>query len=188
MKNIFLYFSAFIPMYLLVLVNFFIEFINKNIRFNVLNITILTSMSAFIILGTIGLLWNTKWNKDESKEIKIISKQNTTDEHFLGYFALFVLFALSFELTKISMFVVSLLIIVMIGIVYVNNKMFYINPLLNILGFNFYEIEFVVLDDSSTSESQNPRTAKIFYRGTIEIGNIYKVKLKNENFSFLEKQ
>lgn len=183
MKNLFLYFSAFIPMYFLVLLKFIIEKINNNISFNVLNTIILCCLVLLIILGVIGLLWNIFWDKDEVKEIIITKKENTTDQHFLGYFSLFVLFALTFELTKVSMFVVSVFIVVFIGIVYVENSLFYINPFLNILGFKFYDISYKLKDDDKE------HTAKIFYRGTLTIENqVYRVKMKNINFVFIDRR
>ena len=58
-----------------------------------------------------------------------------------AYFPIFVLFALAFELEFISMAIVYLLILVMIGVVYIRNEMFFINPFLNILGFRSYEVQ-----------------------------------------------
>ncbi len=185
MKEIFLYFSAFIPMYFLILIKFVIEKINNNIRFNVLNTIIFVLLTILIILGIIGLLWNIKWNNDKSEEVYIVSAHNITDQHFFGYISLFVLFALSFELTKVAMFVLCAIIITLIGVVYVNNKMFYINPLLNILGFNFYEVTFYLKNDPNKTQKK----IKMFYHGILNISNHpYKVKIKNKNFAFIDKK
>lgn len=92
---------------------------------------------------------------------------------------MFVLYALSFELTKPSMLTISFVIIVLIGIVYVNNKMFYINPLLNILGFNFYDVV--------CAQEKTQKRMTLFCRGVLE-NKTYAVKLLNENFAFINKQ
>ncbi len=181
-KNMFLYFSAFVPMYFLIVVKFCIGMFVKSIEANVLSYVVISTYSALILLGIIGYFWNTKFNKEQSVNIVITKKQNITDQHFLGYFSLFVFFALTFELTKVSMFVISILIIVYIGIVYVNNKMFYINPLLNLLGYNFYEISY------HKEGEDRIKKAKMFYKGEISIDKKpCKAKIKNQNFSFIER-
>lgn len=180
-KNILLYFSAFVPMYFLIVIKFLFGFISKMMQINALTIFTLSIYSTLVVIGILGLLWNTIWNKSKSEEIIITSKKNLTDKHFLGYFSIFVLFALAFELTKLSMVVVSLLIILFIGIVYVNNKMFYINPFLNILGFNFYIVKY------KKNNSEKESLVKIFCRGELKLSQKYKVKLENINFSFVDK-
>src|SRR5574344_427581 len=178
-KNIFLYFSAFVPMYFLIIIKFICGLLSQTIDFNSLNIFTLIIYSLLIIAGIMGLIWNTLWNKDESQKIIITSEQNTTDKNFMGYFSIFVLFALAFELTKPSMVVVSLFVILFIGIVYINNEMFYINPLLNLIGFNFYEITYKKNND------ENESYAKMFCRGNIILNKSCYVKIKNANFAFI---
>lgn len=184
MKDLFLYFSAFIPMYVLILIKFIFERINGNITFNVINTLIFILLSVMVILGIIGLIWTIKLCPDKSEEVVILTQRNITDEHFFNYVSLFVLFALSFELTKVCMFVVSGVIITIIGIVYITNKMFYINPLLNILGFSFYEITFYIKSDPE----RKTHSAKLFFKGTPEPNTCYKLKLKNKNFTFVDKK
>lgn len=181
MKFLFLYFSAFIPMYALLLIQVFIELLNKNLTFNVLNSIIITLFSLLIILGIIGLFWNLKWDNSETEEIKILSSTNITDQHFFGYMSIFILFTLTFEISKMSMFITTIILLIIIGVVYIHNKIFYINPLLNIMGYSFYEIEYITQNDD------NPKTAKVFYMGHHKInGKWVKVKLKNTNFSFID--
>lgn len=180
MKNLFLYISAFIPMYLLVLIEVVVDIINDNLRLNVLNSLNLCLLITLTILGIIGVVWSIVYNHDKPIEITITYKKNITDQHFLGYFSLFVLFSLSFDLSKISMFVVFILILVLIGIVYIKNDLYYINPFLNILGYNFYDISY------KAKNSEELKHAKIFYKGNLDIAKgPFKVKFKNNNFNFL---
>ncbi len=182
MKNILLYFSAFIPMYFLIIIKFIFGLISKSIELNSLYIFTIIFYSTLILLGALGLLWNICWNKDKSQKIIIKSSKNLTDQHFFSYFSLFVLFALTFELTKLSMIIVSIFIIIFVGIVYVNNQLFYINPFLNIIGFNFYEITYVKQGENKE------QTAKMFYKGRLQLDSKpCLIKLKNSNFSFIDK-
>lgn len=183
LKNILLYLSAFIPMYFLIFVKVVIEIINDNLHFNVLNTLNLITLLLLIGLGFVGLFWNIHSSRDKSIEIVILKKQNITDQHFLGYFSLFVFFAIPLDLSHVSGYAVYVLIIIMIGIVYINNSLYYINPLLNLLGYNFYDITFQEVGKSET------RNAKFFYRGTLFIEDkTYFVKLKNTNFCFIDKK
>lgn len=182
MKNILLYLSAFIPMYVLVVVKQIIEILIGNAKANFLNIMVACFLALLIVLGLVGLKMEIANKNQKSQKIVIICKKNTTDEHFLGYFSLFVLFAISFDLTKVSMLIIFILILVMIGVVYVKNKLFYINPFLNILGFNFYDITYKLKGD------KKEMTTKIFYKGDLLLNKEYLVKIKDENFSFMDKK
>lgn len=182
-KNLLLYISAFIPMYILILVKLVVDMLNKNLSLNILNSINLITLIVLIILGVIGLYWNIHLNKDVPLEIVILKKQNITDQHFLGYFSLFVFFAIPLDLNYISGYCVYILILIMIGIVYINNALYYINPFLNLLGYNFYDITYQ--EHGSTEQKK----AKIFYKGNLQIENkTYWVKLKNTNFSFVDKK
>lgn len=169
-------------MYFLVLLKLVVELLNHNLSINVLNTINLVTLLLLMTASVFGLVWNIKFNNEKSIEIVIVSKHNITDQHFLGYFSLFVFFAIPLDLSLVSVFCVYVAILIMIGIVYINNSLYYINPCLNLLGFNFYDITYTEVG------SQQQRHAKIFYRGDLEIENkTYFVKLKNENFSFVDK-
>ncbi len=171
------------PMYVLILIKLIVEIFNDNLHFNVLNTLNLGTLLSLIVLGVVGLVWNILLEKDKAKEIVILDKQNITDQHFLGYFSLFVFFAIPLDLANMSNYCIYVVILILIGIVYINNSLYYINPLLNILGYNFYNIKYV------EKGGKEERSAKIFYRGDLILEDkTYWVKLKNTNFAFIEKR
>lgn len=180
-KDLFLYLSAFVPMYILIALRLIIDIFNHNLSFNVLNTINLITLVLLIILGVCGLIFNVYHNKDIEREVIITQKQNITDRHFLGYFSLFVLFALQLELSYVSDYFLFILISVFIGIVYIKNSLYYINPLLNILGYNFYDIVYIEKGNGKQAE------CKIFYRGELKVNQTYLVKFKNDNFAFIDK-
>ena len=183
MKKILLYLSAFVPLYFLVSIKIIINFINNNLDFNFLNIISLFFFIFLIILGVFGAILSINHKNTPSTKIKIIKKKSITEQYFLGYFSLFVLFALTFELEQICMFIVFILIIILIGIVYIRNDLFYINPFLNILGYNFYNITFEVFDDKKSKH-----TVICFYKGMLDTTkSFYYAKLSHQNFSMIEK-
>ena len=182
-KNLLLYISAFVPMYVLVFVKLCVEIANQNISFNVLNTLNFVTLLLLILAGVGGLIWNVKFSTDKSVKIKIVSKQNITDKHFLGYFSLFVFFAIPLDLSLVSAYCVYVLVLIMIGIVYINNSLYYINPLLNILGYKFYDIEY------KEENSDEIKSAKIFFKGELSTdGEFFWANVKNQHFCFVDKK
>ena len=168
-------------MYALIFIKQTIELISGSLYPNFLNIFVLCLLFVVITLGVLGLFLEIN-RKQKSDKIVITIKNNLTDQHFLGYFSLFVLFAITFDLSKLSMLIVFILVLTMIGIVYVKNKLFYINPFLNILGFNFYDITYKIVG------SDKEKTTKLFFKGDLLLNKQYLVKIKDENFNFLDKK
>ena len=178
LKDISLFISAFVPMFVLILVKLIVDMINSNLTFNILNTLNLTTLIILILTGFLGLLWN-RHDTQSIQEIKVLSAQNITDKHFFGYFSLFVLFALQLDLSLVSGYCTFILIMIFIAIVYIKNSLYYINPLLNLLGYNFYDVTYTF---NSTNET---RQAKIFFKGSLIENKIYFANIKNQNFTFI---
>lgn len=181
LKDLSLFLSAFVPMFVLIFVKLVVDMLNHNLYFNVLNSLNFSTLILLIGAGIGGLCWNIK-SKNRTKQIVIISKQNITDQHFFGYFSLFVLFALQLDLSLVSGYCTFVLIMIFIGIVYIKNSLFYINPLLNILGYNFYDITYTLAGDKTEHE------AKMFFKGELKENATYYINAKNQNFNFIDKR
>ena len=182
-KNLLLYISAFVPMYVLVFVKLIVEIINDNLHFNVLNTVNLVTLLLLIGGGVFGLWWNVCKDEGQAIEIEMIAKENTTDKHFLGYFSLFVFFAIPLDLSLVSAYCVYVLVLVMIGVVYINNSLYYINPFLNLLGYNFYDVRYRVVGEDEVKKT------KMFFRGELKLDDgRCTVKVKNEHFYFVDKK
>jgi len=180
LRNLLLYISAFVPMYVLVFVKLVVELLNKNLSFNILNTINMITLLILIGGGVFGLWWNMKGEEDNLIEIEIVSKVNITDKHFLGYFSLFVFFAIPLDLSLVSAYCVYVLVLIMIGIVYINNSLYYINPLLNILGYKFFDVEYKEVGSSEI------KSAKFFHKGEkMEVGRQYCANVKNQHFCFI---
>lgn len=164
-------------MYFLLWVKLVLDIINHNLTFNVLNTTFFILLIIVIIVGSFGTFKIIYDDQLKSTYVTIVESNNITDQHFLGYFSLFVLSAVSFDLSKVNMAVVFVFIIVMIGIVYIKNQLFYINPFLNIFGYNFYKISYI--------EDNKTKTDFVFCKKDIIVGLGYYVKF-NKNFSFVD--
>ena len=182
-KKIGLFLSSFAPLFLLLIIKEFIEIFNGNWSFNFLNSLVLIVLISLLCYGVLSFYVILKEiGQDKLHMITIKSKKNITDDHFLGYFSLFVLFALSFEIEMYSMASIFFVVLALIGVVYIRNDMYYINPLINILGYSFYDVEYITNNDDKTLKNM-----RCFYKGKLEINQIYKFKNKFSNFVFLIK-
>ena len=177
-KKILLYISAFVPLYVLLLTKIVIQLINKNLHINILNTIMISLLCVLIGLGTLGVFF--AFSGTKTTKIRIISCKNITEKHFLGYFSLFVLFALTFEIEYIAMAVVFVLILIMVGVVYVKNNLFYINPLLNIVGFSFYQLEF------KRMFSETPEQAIFISYGKILPNSTCRATISPINFNIIK--
>ena len=178
LKNLFLYFSAFIPLFVLLEITLLIDIFNGNLTWNFLNTFNVALLGAMILCGTFGILWNTVFCREKVLEITTTKTEEITDQYFLQYFSLFVLFAVPLDISYFNEFFVYIVILIFIGIVYINCSLYYINPLLNILGFRFF-------DTTYTDKNGETKTAKIFCKDKIFPNQKYYVKIKNEHFAFV---
>jgi hypothetical protein len=80
--------------------------------------------------------------KSSASIIKIVGIKNQTAEQFFGYSSLFVLSLIGFSLMKINDLIELFLFIVLLGVIYIKNDMYYINPMLNLIKGHIYEIEY----------------------------------------------
>lgn len=179
-KNLFLYFSAFVPLFVLLVVKLIVDIANNNLTFNFLNTFNLCLLTTLIICGIFGLIWNTKFSDEKSYDITITSATEITDKYFLPYFSLFVMFAVPLDISYVNEFCIYIIVLIFIGIVYINCGLYYINPLLNILGYRFFDTTF---KNNKTGEI---RKAKIFSKYVlIENTQKYNIKINNDNFAFV---
>lgn len=164
MEKFLLYLSAFVPMYVLLALKLVIDLAFGNLSFNALNTSTLVLLVLLTALGILGIVRTLKKIECDAQIVKIESASNCTDEQFFNYFSLFVLFSLTYQIEFVSMFCVFVAILAFIGLVYIRNNLFNINPLLNILGYSYYEITF------TTSHDHTLQNAKVFYKGKLSSG------------------
>ncbi len=171
-----LFLCAFIPLYILIITKTLIEILLGNLHFNVLNTLMVVLLTTLTLTGLIGFYICTYKKKAFTQNIIITSCKNITDQHFLNYFSLFVLFAITFDLSKVSYSIIFIIILTFIAIVYIKNELYHINPFLNIIGFSFYEITFKN-DDSNLAPNKQ---GTVFSKQKPQINHLEKaIKTKN---------
>lgn len=184
MKKIIMYLSAFLPMFWLVLIKDYViilkdalsgkgkfdDLINVQL-FIVLGIVILISICAVILISG---------NKNLSKDLVVVTKvTNRTAEYYLSYFSLFVLELFTISFTDIVDIILISILLLLLGIVYIKNGLFFINPTMNIFRSFIFEVEF--------SDGNNIRTKILICKEKIKEMDSLKIDISQYVFSLAQK-
>ena len=110
---------------------------------NFLNLFLIIELCIIIIVAFCLFLLIHSNRGMSTKTIIVRQAKNKTAEYFLNYYSLFVLSLIGFSLIKIIDVISLCLLLIVLGIVYVRNGMYYLNPMVNILKRFIYEIEYI---------------------------------------------
>lgn len=144
LKKLMYFLIAFNPMYLILIIKSIIQIeTEKDLYWNTFNHWLVSSLIIlFIITLLFGIVYVYKKSNKNTEKIIIIKAKNLTGDYFLGYFSLFGLLALSFDISSPYQLIVLATILFLIGIVYIKNNLYYINPLYNMLGYKFMHVKY----------------------------------------------
>ena len=177
-RKLFLFLNAFL------LMNFL--FLGKEIY---LYHTGITYKNVFILIGIIfigvciaggllGLIFICSKPKITSNQSKVVHKENVTGNYYFGYFSLFVLLFLSFDLSDIINLIIFIALFFALAFVYCRNDLFYINPTILLLGKRIYNIK---IEHNSKIE-----TVLTLTNAVIEIGTTYTFYFSPYEFTICE--
>ena len=184
MKKIIMYLSAFLPMFWLILIKDYATILKDAIAGEI-PYSDLLSVQLFIVLGVVLLITIItiiliSGNKNLSNDLVVATKvTNRTAEYYLGYFSLFILELFAFSFTDIVDIVVMSILLLLLGIVYVKNGLFFINPTMNIFRSFIFEVEF--------SDGNNIRTKILICKEKIKQGDSLKIDISNYGFTLAQK-
>lgn len=184
MKKIIMYLSAFLPMFWLILIKDYATILKDAIAGEV-PYSDLLSVQLFIVLGivilvTIITIILISGNKNLSNDLVVATKvTNRTAEYYLGYFSLFILELFAFSFTDIVDIIVMSILLLLLGIVYVKNGLFFINPTMNIFRSFIFEVEF--------SDGNNIRTKILICKEKIQQGDSLNIDISNYGFTLAQK-
>lgn len=184
MKKIIMYLSAFLPMFWLILIKDYATILKDAIAGEV-PYSDLLSVQLFIVLGivlliTIITIILISGNKNLSNDLVVATKvTNRTAEYYLGYFSLFILELFAFSFTDIVDIIVMSILLLLLGIVYVKNGLFFINPTMNIFRSFIFEVEF--------SDGNNIRTKILICKEKIKQGDSLNIDISNYGFTLAQK-
>ena len=167
--------SAFVPMYMLVIIKMIIDIAEGNEKGSVMVICVMTLLMILVLIGVSCVMYVFFSKRIAQSTIQIDSANNVTGQYFFGYFSLFVLVAVHLELYTVCDIILFFLINIIIAIVYIHNNLYYINPLLNLIGYNIYKITYI--------KDGQQKNINIFVKDKLDISNkVIAKSMFNYNF------
>ena len=188
LRKLVMYLSAFLPMFLIMWIKEILLGIRnvfdkpwkyswESIYFNPYLIW------EFIVIFLVGaaLYFLLKRNQRTSVyTITLKTVKNRSAEYYLAYYSLFILALIEFSLTDPVDLVVLVLLLIVLGIVYIKNDLFFMNPTINIFQSYIYEIEYMT--------NQTIISKLIISPVKLSEGNIIDVDVSEFEFTFFRRK
>jgi hypothetical protein len=155
--KIFLFLSSYIPLFIILGI--------KNFS-NILFVYIDGGIILISIMFLIYVLFKSSRMNGEYKEItNVQDNSNKFIEYILAYIIPFLGFNLSAFVDVISVSIIF----VMVGVLYIRSDLIYMNPMLNLFGYNLYKVnfenkEFMIITKKEVVENQKIKIFKIAKR------------------------
>lgn len=182
-RKIILYLSAFLPMLFIMWIREsvvpFIDIWAGKIEWTDLSPSPLLIAELVLIAGialALFLLMNNN-RKVATKKVKIDVVKNRTAEYYLAYYSLFILSLIGFSLVDIVDIIVLVLLLTVLGIVYIKNELYFINPTINIFRSFIYEVEYT---------SGKEKIGKLLIsKDKLTTGKIVEIEVSEFEFTFV---
>lgn len=188
LRKLIMYISAFLPMFLIMWI--------KEVLFGIRNVVekpwkyALDSIylnpyliTEFIFIVMIGAVFAWLLNRNKKTGVYTVSLKtvkNRTAEYYLAYYSLFILALIEFSLTDPIDLAVLALLLAVLGVVYIKNDLFFMNPTINIFQSYIYEVEYETLQATITKLIISPVK--------LSEGNVIDIDISEFEFTFLRRK
>ncbi|HEF5707180.1 MULTISPECIES: hypothetical protein [Bacillus cereus group] len=169
-----LYISSFFPLYVLLIVNNYKYYTSwKKIKDILLFVDFLPSIFSYtlillIIFSVVYLIVIMKINLNERHQFVGVCK---TEDKLLNYVVTYLVPLLSIDITKANSMLVNLGLFLLLGFIYVNNSLVYLNPLFLFFKYNVFitKDNDVIISNYDiyglkSREDERLRTRKLSYK------------------------
>lgn len=188
LRKLIMYISAFLPMFLIMWIKEVMlgirNVVEKPWKYSwdsiYLNPYLIGGLVFLVIISilTVGLLKRNKQTGVYTVSLKTV--KNRSAEYYLAYYSLFILALIEFSLTDpIDLTVLALLLFVL-GVVYIKNDLFFMNPTINIFQSYIYEVEY--------ETDQAMITKLIISPVKLSEGNVIDIDISEFEFTFLRRK
>lgn len=183
-----MYISAFLPMFLIMWIKEIMigirNVIEKPWRYSWDSIYLnpyLIGELIFLAIISIFFVCLLKRNKKTGVyTISLKTVKNRSAEYYLAYYSLFILALIEFSLTDPIDLIVLALLLLVLGIVYIKNDLFFMNPTINIFQSYIYEVEY--------ETEQAMITKLIISPEKLSEGNVIDIDISEFEFTFLRRK
>lgn len=160
---------------------------SKHFYFNAGMFTTWLILTTAGIIGIIHFRKNFLKSKTLSKQTIILTKaENITADYYFTYFSLFVISFFDVDPTDLKDVLIFSSILIAIILVYIVNEMYFVNPILNILGYKSFAIAYEKnIRDSDQNKNLKSFEIKVFskYHLNRMVGEKLFVTFSPHNFS-----
>ena len=134
--------------------------------FNACMLAVWMLLSVTSVVGILRFQSSFLMAKKPSKETVILKKaENITVDYYFTYFSLFVISFFSVDPTKLRDILIFVFLLILIIWVYIANEMYFVNPVLNILGYKSFSILYEkTLPTINSDEKATSFEIKVFSR------------------------
>lgn len=140
--------SSYIPLYILLVGKNIISRYMEIEEFKFKNIVFFNEISDFVVLILIVLsIFLLIWLKyyicegTNTNCFKVIDYDNETDKYYYSYISIYLLPTIGLSISNFADIFVLVSLILIIGYVYVNNDLVYINPVMGFMGYRVYTMK-----------------------------------------------
>ncbi len=140
-----LFFIAYYPLFLILLIqnskliDRFFAWNFKNFKFIELNDVFLWGIILGLIIFAIITIFLKFQNNTNTIQYKVLSIKDISHET-LNYILTYLIAFLSLDMNSPKMILSIILLLFIIGVIYINSNMLYVNPILQLLGYSIYEL------------------------------------------------
>lgn len=188
-RKLVMYFSAFLPMFSIMwtkeILLIFRNILEKPCEYSWSSIYSNPYLiGEIIVIFLVGLILYCLLKRDQRISVYTItlkSVKNRSAEYYLSYYSLFILALIGFSLTDPIDLIILLLLLIVLGIVYIKNNLFFMNPTVNIFQSYIYEIEY------ETGQTNTIISKLIISPVKLYEGNIIDIDVSEFEFTFFRR-
>ncbi len=158
-RKFIMYLSAFLPIFVVLWFKAVFEGVRKVLEAPheyiwssvYLNPYLIVELICFLSIGLCLSIFIHRNQNAAVRTVKLKSVKNRSAEYYLSYYSVFILALAEFSITNPIDIAVLVLLLIFLGIVYIRNGLFYMNPTINIFLSYIYEVEY---DEYSSTSSK----------------------------------
>lgn len=187
-RKLIMYVSAFLPMFVIMWVKEVLKIVRETLGKPTVvagwkalyNPYLIAELVSIIVVGASVFFLMQRNNRLGVYTIIVKSVKNRSAEYYLAYYSLFILALIEFSLTDPIDLVVLVMLMAVLGIVYIKNDLYFMNPTINIFRSFIYEVEYETNDSTLTKLIISPER--------IMEGNVVDIDISEFEFTFLRRK
>jgi len=154
--KLFLFLSSYTPLFLILILTKY-------------SLTILIVLGLVSLISNLYLVYIIRLSvKMEGRYIKEIKKIEFNSEKFIEYIVAYIVPFLGFNLGKWQEVLALGILFGLIGFIYIRSEMIYMNPMLNLFGYELYKVEtdkksFMVISKTKKENKEEIKSKKIYF-------------------------